>query len=88
MYEISIEATLQIILQTAILLFKLFNNEPSTLEFLHDQDYTMQIISITTSFVSILYGLCSYKINVIQQEQKLKDKFVLMIRNSADIIAR
>ncbi len=87
-YEISIESTLQIILQTGVLLFQLFSIEPLSYDFLDEKGYTTDIISITTSFVSIMWGLSSYKINVSMKEPKIFDKVILMVRSSVEIIAR
>ncbi len=88
MYEICIESTMQIILQTGVFLFQLFSSDPMSIDILDKKDHTTEIISITTSFISILWGLSSYKINVIQTEPKFLDKFLLMVRSSVDIIAR
>ena len=88
MYEISTEATLQFFLQSGVLLYKLFYTAPSQFEFMKEDDYTVELVSITTSFISILWGLSSYKINVTQREPKFLDKLVLMVRSSVDIIAR
>ncbi len=41
-----------------------------------------------TSTFTIIWGISSYKINVTQTEQKICDKFVLMVRSSVDIVAR
>ena len=82
------EAILQFFLQTGVLLYKLFYTAPSEFEFMKEDDYTMELVSITTSFISILWGLSSFKINVTQTEPKFLDKLVLMVRSSVDIIAR
>ena len=79
---------MQIILQTGVFSFQLFSSDPMSIDFMLNKDYTIEIISITTSLISILWGLSSYKINVSQTEPKFFDKFVLMVRNSVDIIAR
>ena len=70
---------MQIILQTGILLFQLFSSDPMSLDFMANKDYTIEIISITTSLISILWGLSSYKINVSQKEPKFFDKLVLIV---------
>ena len=88
MYEVCIESTMQLFLQTGIVLFKVFLTTPGTYEFLDDSSYYLDIISITTSIFSLLWGLSSFKINVTQKEQRIFDKFVLMVRSSVDIIAR
>ena len=88
MYEVCIESTMQLFLQTGILLFKVFLTTPGTYEFQDDSSYNWDIISITTSMSSLLWGLSSFTINVIQKEQSNNDKFVLMVSSSLDIIAR
>ena len=88
MYEVCIESTMQLFLQTGILLFNVFLTTPGTYEFQDDSSYILDIISITTSISSLLWGLSSFKINVTQKEQSNYDKFVLMVRSSVDIIGR
>ena len=88
LYEVCVESTLQLFLQFGIILFKIFLTFPGSYEFLDESSYYLDIISITTSTFAIIWGLSSYKINVTQTEQKICDKFVLMVRSSVDIIAR
>ncbi len=88
MYEVCLESTLQLFLQSGVLLFQLFYTEPETYEFQKEKSYVLDLVSITTSVMSILYGLSSFKINVTQIEPKSLDKIVLMFRSSVDIIAR
>ena len=88
MYEVCVESTMQLLLQFGILSFKLFLTEAGSYDFLDDSSYFVDIISIVTSILSILWGLSSFKINVTQIEPKILDKFVLMVRSSVDIIAR
>ena len=88
MYEVCIESTLQLFLQSGVLLFQLFYTEPGSYDFMNEKSYVMDLVSITTSITTMLYGLASFKINVTQIEPKPLDKIVLMIRSSVDIIAR
>ena len=88
LYEVCVESTLQLFLQSGIILFKIFLTTPGTYEFMDDSSYYLDIISITTSTFTIIWGLSSYKINVTQIEPKILDKLVLMVRSSVDIIAR
>ena len=69
-------------------MFQLYSSEPLSIDYSEQKDYTLEIRSITTSYLSILWGLSSYKINVSQREPKLLDKFVLMVRSSVDITVR
>ncbi len=87
-YEISIEATFQFFLQSGVLLYEMFYTNPSEFDFMLRKDHTLEIVSIFTSFLSIMWGLSSFKINVTQAEPKFLDKLVLMLRSSVDIIAR
>ena len=79
---------MQLFLQYGILSFKIFLTEAGSYDFLDDSSYIIDIMSITTSTLSILWGLSSFKINVTQIEQKILDKLFLMIRSYVDIIAR
>ena len=88
MYEVCLESTLQLFLQSGVLLFQLFYTEPGTYEFQKEKSYVLDLVSIGTSAISLLYGLSSFKINVTQIEPKALDKIVLMFRSSVDIIAR
>ena len=88
MYEICIESTLQFFLQTGVLLYKNFYSSPSEFDFMKSNDHTVEIVSISTSFLSIMWGLSSLKINVTQAKPNFSDKLVLMIRSSFDIIPR
>ena len=88
MYEVCLESTLQLFLQSGVLLFQLFYTEPGTYEFQKEKSYVLDLVSITTSVMSILYGLSSFKINVTQAKPNFSDKLVLMIRSSFDIIPR
>ena len=88
MYEVCVESTMQLFLQSGILLFKVFYTEPATHDFMVKSSYVLDIVSITTSGTTMLWGLSSYKINVTQTEPKLSDKFILMFRSYVDIMAR
>ena len=88
MYEVCIESLLQLFLQSGVLLFQLFYTEPGTYDFMNENSYILDLVSISTSGISLVYGLSSLKINVTQIEPKPLDKIVLMFRSSVDIIAR
>ncbi len=87
-YEVCVESTMQLFLQSGILLFKVYYTEPAKHDFMDESSYVLTIFSITTSGTTMLWGLSSYKINVTQAEPKLSDKFILMLRSYMDIIAR
>ena len=88
MYEVCVESTMQLFLQSGILLFKVYYTEPATHDFMDESSYGWDIVSITTSGTTMLWGLSSFKINVTQAEPKLSHKFILMFRSYVDIIAR
>ncbi len=79
---------MQLVLQSGVLFFQLFYTEPGTYDYMNENSYILDLVSISTSGISLVYGLSSFKINVIRNEPKPLDKIVLMIRSSVDIIAR
>ena len=56
----------------------------------HIHDRAQELISIGTSVISIMYGLCSYKFNICNknQEPNITKKIKLMLRCSVDLVSR
>ena len=82
------ESSLQFLLQSGILLFKLYSTEPFKVDQINVEDNTKEVISIATSFLAIIFGFSGFKTNIIQKEPKLLHKLRLTIRSTVDVIPR
>ncbi len=82
------ESPLQFLLQSGVILFKLFSSEPYKVDQIDIEDHTMEVLSITTSFLTIIFGFSAFKTNMIQKEPKFLHKLKLAIRSTVDVIPR
>ena len=83
-----LESCNQLLLQTTVLLFKVFNSEALKFEETDSEDTRTEMTSIVISLLAILYGVNSSALHFIQERPSPVTKVKLTLRNAVDLIAR
>ena len=83
-----LESCNQLLLQTTVLLFKVFNSGAMKFEETDSEDTRTEMTSIVISSLAILYGVNSSALHFIQESPSPVTKVKLTLRNAVDLIAR
>ena len=83
-----LESSNQLLVQTTVLLFKVFNSEELKFVETNAEDTRKEMTSIVISVLAILYGVNSSALHFIQERPSPVTKVKLALRNAVDLIAR